>query len=194
MKSLSVTAVLLALAVLTSGCRDSYSAIRTVHPPLGHRKIESQEAAYQFTTGHVIEIVTARVWTHPAGEAVPDYEYLYIQVPDTAGTHRVGDADVIVRRLVRSQREEFLYKATSGTVKYRFALLTKDHVEARFDVMTEQVSPVPTERRAWPLSGRMKADESIRDAQGMVNKYGDTIERLLGQAAAEAPGAAPPGE
>jgi len=191
MRSAWIAVLVCAAAVAASGCGDSYSAIRTVHPPLGHRKVESQQAAYQFSTGHVIEIVTARVWSHPAGEAVPDYEYLYIQVPDTAGTYRVGDPDVVVRRLVRSQREEFLYEATSGTVKYRFALLTKDHVEATFDVMTEQVSPVPTERRAWPLSGRMKADESVRDAQGLINKYQDTIERLQAQTPAESPGAAP---
>ena len=191
MRSAWIAVLVCAAAVAASGCGDSYSAIRTVHPPLGHRKVESQQAAYQFSTGHVIEIVTARAWSNPGGEAVPDYEYLYIQVPDTAGTYRVGDPDVVVRRLVRSQREEFLYEATSGAVTYRFALLTKDHVEVRFDVMTEQVSPAPTERRAWPLSGRMKADESVRDAQGMVNKYGDTIDRLLKEAAPQPSGATP---
>ena len=194
MRSTCMAVLVCATALAASGCGESYSAIRTVHPPLGHRKVESQQAAYQFSTGHVIEIVTARAWSDPGSDAVPDYEYLYIQVPDTAGTHRVGDPGVAVRRLVRSQREEFAYEATSGTVTYRFSLLTKDHVDARFDVMTEQISPVPTERRAWPLSGRIKAGESVRDAQGLVNKYGDTIDRLRDKGAAEAPGAAPDGK
>jgi len=190
MRRLLVTAILIAFGTAASGCGGSYSAIRTAHPPLGHRKFETREAAYQFTRGRIIEIVAVRQWTLPGGEAVPDYEYLYVSVPDTAGTYQVGDAGVVVRRLVRSQREEFLYEASSGSVKYRFAWLTKDHVEARFDVMTEQAWPAPAEKQLWALSGRIKANESVRDAQGMINKYQDTIERLRAQASAEPAGAA----
>jgi len=182
MKLTWIAALVCATAVAAPGCGESYSAIRTVHPPLGHRKVESQQAAYQFARGHVIEIVTARAWSDPGGEAVPDYEYLYIQVPDTAGTYQVGDAGVVVRRLVRSQREEFLYEATSGTVTYRFGLLTKDHVDADFDVMTRQVWPAAKPERLWPLSGRIKAGESVRDAQGLVNIYGEVVARLLDKA------------
>lgn len=186
------TAVVLSITLLVlSGCGEGYASVRTAHPPLGHRRVETQQAAYQFSKGRVIETVLARTWALPGGEAVPDYEYVRITVPDGAGEYQVGDPGVEVVRLVRIEREEFLYKAVSGTVDYRFAWLTKDHVHLDFEVETELLAPPGVLQRRWHLAGEVKANESVTMAQGLINRYAATVERLSGQAKAGAAGNAP---
>ena len=178
MKRAYIAVLLSAALAAASGCAESVATIQTVHPPLGHRKVETSQAAYQFSTGRIIEIALARQWILGGGEAVPDYEYIYISVPDRAGRHEVGQPGVELHRLVRIEREEFLYKATSGTIKYRFAFLTKDHVHADFDVQTELVPRPDLGAKSYPLKGTIKAAESITVAQGLINKYRDNVERI----------------
>lgn len=172
-------------ALAMAGCGEGMATMRTVHPPLGHRKVETSQTAYQFSRGRVIEIVLSREFALPGGEAVPDYEYVHITVPDTPGEYEAGPTGARVLRLVRIDREEFLYEGVSGTVDYRFAWLTKDHVHAEFSVETELVAPADASARRWHLEGEVQANESISVAQGLVNKYHPVIERLRREQAAE---------
>lgn len=188
MRRLTTGLLLLAAIGLLAGCGEPYAAIETSHPPLGHRKVETRHAAFQFSKGRAIEIVMAREFALPGGEAVPDVEYLHIALPEEAGTYQVGEPGVAITRLVRIEREEFLYRAVSGNVKYRFNWLSHDRVSVTFDVETDLV-PADPSRRRWHLSGEIKAREDVAQAQGLVNKYGDAVKRI--EAAAAAAKAAP---
>ena len=90
-----------AAALVNAGCDDfGYAAIQTAHPPLGHRKVETNRTAFTYSKSNTIEIVAERQWVLAGGEAVPDFEYLYISVPQQKGAYHVGDPNVKVRRLV----------------------------------------------------------------------------------------------
>jgi len=74
-------------------------------------------------------------------------------------------------RLARRDGRTFLYKAVSGWVDHRFALLTKDHLHAEFEAQFVQVWPAPESAEQFPLSGTMQANESVRTAQTLINRY-----------------------
>lgn len=179
MKGMAIVLLVCAAGLVASGCGEGYAAINTVHPPLGHRKVETRETAFQLAKGGIIQIVLARQWSLPGGEAVPDYEYIYLSVPQRKGTYRIGQEGTELYRLVRIEREEFLYRAVSGTVKYGYAFLSADRIKAGFDVETEMVPAGRWAGRRWPLEGKIQATESVRLAQGLINKYHDTVTRLL---------------
>jgi len=189
------------LAALVAGCAGSQATIQTVHPPLGHRKVETQQAAYQYSRGRDgtdIEVAAAGVWTLAGGEAVPDFEYLYLRVPEQAGTYRPGREGVEVRRLVRVAKEEFLYRATAGWIRTSFGFLDRSHLEVEFDLETELMAPAPASAtgqqgaasatavpaaptaapKTYRLTGKISVRESMELTQGLINKYGDEVRRL----------------
>ena len=177
---------ILALAALAAGCGDSWATIQHTQRPLGHRKVETSEAAYQFTEGGKIEIAMVRQWALATGEAVPDFTYHYILVPDSGGQYDIATGEAIVYRLASRDRRLHLYKAVNGSVKYRFALLTRDHVHASFQGEFAPVWPQGRRDDRFPLKGRMKVNESIRLCQGLVNKYHDEVLDLQERAQAAA--------
>jgi hypothetical protein len=186
MRALQAAVLAVLAALVAAGCGESYAAIETVHPPLGHRKVETSQAAFQMAKGAIMEIVSARQWTLAGGEAVPDYEYLYISVPQRSGTYRPGEAGVALYRLVRVEREQFLYKAVGGTIKVGFGFLSAGRMRAKFDVETVLApqggfpadKPIDPGARRYRLTGTVKAAENLELAQGLVNKYQDDVKRL----------------
>ncbi|NIA22198.1 MAG: hypothetical protein GWP05_09615 [Anaerolineaceae bacterium] len=166
---------LVALAVLAAGCGDSWATIQHTQRPLGHRKVETAEAGYQFTRGGKIEIAMLKQWALPSGEAVPDFIYHYILAPDSAGRYDIASGEAVIYRLARRDRELYLYKAVSGSVEYRFALLTQDHVHASFEGQFVPVWPQGRRDDRFPLRGKMKVNENVRLCQGLINKYHDNV-------------------
>ncbi|MBN2581630.1 MAG: hypothetical protein JXL80_01080 [Planctomycetes bacterium] len=173
------------VAVAAAGCGESWATIQHTQRPLGQQKEEVSEAAYQFTDVGHIEIVLSKEWVAPVGEAVPDFTYHYFLVPHPKGRHTVEGDGVIVYRLARRDGRTFLYKATSGWVDHRFAIFTKDHLHAEFEVEFVQVWPKPEQDDRFPLKGEMQANESVRTTQALINRYHLYVTELLKKAAAE---------
>jgi len=197
------------VALWAAGCAETLATIQTVHPPLGRRKIQTSQAAFQYSKGDVLELAGAQQWTLPGGEAVPDFEYLYIRVPRQAGTHRPGLQGVQFYRLVRVEKEEFLYRATSGSVRLRFGFLDRSHAHVEFDVetellepatagpaaggpaATETLSPAAAGRpvKTYRLTGKVSARENMELAQGLINRYREEVLRLEALAKPKVPAA-----
>jgi len=175
MRVLAILSVMILAAALVAGCGGSWATIQHTQRPLGHRKVETSEAAYQFTEGGKIEIAMVKQWALPTGEAVPDFTYHYILVPDSGGRHDIATGEATVYRLARQSRRLHLYKAVNGSVKYRFALLTRDHVHASFEGEFAPVWPQGRRDDRFPLKGKMKVNESVRLCQGLINKYQDDL-------------------
>jgi len=186
------TAVMCCAAAVAGGCGESWASIQHMHRPLGAQKEEAAEVAYQFTDSAHIELVLCKQWVAPAGEAVPDFTYHYFLVPHPKGRHTVENDGVVIYRLARRDGRTFLYKAVTGWVDHRFALLTKDHLHAEFEAEFVQVWPVPDSAERFPLSGSMQANESVRTAQTLINRYHFfvTVCHKKAAAAAAAPAAA----
>ena len=189
MKQAAGMVVLLAAACLAMAGCGAKAEVRTSHPPLGHMRWSTERTAYDFSRGRVIEVVIEGRWPRAGG--AEDFEYIHLTMPDTAGRHEVGSAGVRAERLVRIGREEFLYRATGGTVSYRFAVLGGDHVSVSFDLKMELVYPKELAGSSWPLSGTAKSPEDMAVAQGLVNRYSPAVERLRVELAREAGPAAP---
>jgi hypothetical protein len=185
-------AAALAAAVAVSGCGDPYGTIESVHPPLGHRRVETRQAAWMFSGGRVIEIVLERQWSLPGGEAAPDVEFVHLVVPDAAGRYPVSHPAVRVTRYVRAGREEFLYTADSGAVDVGFSWPGRERLAARLEAETHAVYPADAAAGAHRLEVRVGAPEDVVLAQGLLNRYADTIARLRGDAPAAAHPAASP--
>jgi hypothetical protein len=180
-------------ALMAAGCDMGLTAVKEVHPALGQNKVETLETAYQFAKGRKIEIVMAKVWSLPAGETAPDFEYYYIQLPDTDGKYVISEKGTTVYRLVRKDGQEALYKSTSGWVNYRFGFLTKDHVHGDFDVNFVPVWPQNLPPAPQEFKGTIRAQEDVRVCQGLVNKYHRQVLKMeaLAKAANEPPAPEP---
>jgi hypothetical protein len=166
--------------VAATGCGAPKATLVTDHPPLGHHRFETDRAAYQFSRGRVLDITVECTWPPLAPGEPTDLEYVHIVVPDRAGTYHVGGdkGPARVTRLVRVGNEEMLYRAISGSVRYRFAIPDKDHVEVEVAVELERVSPWATTGGRSHLEGTIRATERITLAQGLINKHKSAIARL----------------
>lgn len=189
MRRAAMAGFLAAACMSMVGCGAS-AEVRTTHPPLGRMHWTTERTAYDFSPGRVIEVAIEGRWLHPGG-AADDIEFIHLTLPDKAGTHEVGPKGVRAERLVRIGQEEFLYRATGGTVSYRFAVLGGQHVELDFDLKMELVYPKELAGNTWPLAGTAKSPEDIVTAQGLVNKHAPAMQRLRVELDRDAEPAAP---
>jgi len=130
-----------------------------------------------------MEILTAKVWAAPEGEPAPDYEYLYILIPEDDGTYQVGPTGAILYRLVSKDGQETLYQGVAGTVTSRRLILNDNRSHTSFDVAMKRIWPISTDQLTTSLTGRIYANEDPRLCMGLLNNYDPPLRRLKNRAA-----------
>ncbi len=181
---------LVVLAALAGCTSHPFASLSYIHPALGQVKVETKQTAFELvrprtkdTPGIKMEILTAKVWAAPDGEPAPDYEYLYILLPEDDGTYQVGPTGATVYRLVSKDGQETLYQGVAGTVASRRLYLNDNRIHTSFDVSMKRVWPISTDQSTTSLTGRIRANEDARLCASLLNDYEPPLKRLERRAA-----------
>jgi hypothetical protein len=151
--------------------------------------VSYESATFQLARGHLVQIILFRRTPAPFGNADPDFEYVFFQVPERDRFGWVREDNLPVYRWVRQAGRDSLWQGTAGEGGIRFGILTgKGHIHFNFHVI---LSPIhDTAGGVYVFSGDVKCDEDVVRTQGFMNRYGDWLSRLL--AIEPAAGAPPP--
>jgi hypothetical protein len=184
MKRPLLAVLLLAALSALAGCQaHPFASLNYIHPAIGQVKVETNQTAFELVKPRKMEILTVKVWVGPAGEPAPDYEYLYILLPEDDGTYQVGPTGAIVYRLVSKDGQESLYQGVAGTVTSRRLITNDNRTHTSFDVAMKRIWPLPTDQSTTSLTGRIYANEDARLCAGLLNNYEPPLRRLKSRAA-----------
>jgi hypothetical protein len=173
----------LVLAAL-AGCQaHPFASLSYIHPAIGQVKVETDQTAFELVKPRKMEILTVKVWAAPEGEPAPDYEYLYLLLPEDDGTFQVGPTGATVYRLVSKDGQETLYRGVSGTVTSRRLITNDNRTHTSFDVAMKLIWPLPTDQSTTSLTGHIYANEDARLCASMLNNYEPPLRRLKSRAA-----------
>jgi len=165
-----------ALAFTASGCGPS---ARISSAAGGKDQTVSYESAtFQLARGHLAQIVLFRRTPAPFGDPDPDFEYVFFQVPEDNRFGWVREDNLPVYRWVRENGKDQLWQGTAGEGGIRFGILTgKGHIHFNFHVI---LSPIHgTAGGVYVFSGNVKCTEDLPRTQGLMNRYGEWLERIL---------------
>jgi len=169
-----VLILLVALAFTASGCGPS---ARISSAAGGKDQTVSYESAtFQLARGHLVQVILFRRTPAPFGDPDPDFEYVFFQVPEDNRFGWVREDNLPVYRWVRENGKDQLWQGTAG----------KGHIHFNFHVI---LSPIHgTAGGVYVFSGNVKCNEDLPRTQGLLNRYGEWLERIL----ASEPGAQEP--
>jgi len=135
-------------------------------------------ATFQLARGHLVQIILFRRTPAPFGNADPDFEYVFFQVPERDRFGWVREDNLPIYRWVRQGGRDSLWQGTAGEGTLRFGILSdKGHVHFAFHVTMAPIHN--TAGGVYIFSGDVKCDEDIVRTQGFMNRYGDWLSRLL---------------
>jgi hypothetical protein len=169
-------------ALFASGCG---SSARISSAAGGKDQSVSYESAtFQLARGHLVGIVLFRRTPAPFGDPDPDFEYVFFQVPERNRFGWVREDNLPVYRWVRENGKDQLWQGTAGEGSLRFGILTdKGHIHFNFHVT---MSPIhDTAGGVYVFSGNVKCTEDLPRTQGLMNRYGEWLERILATKPAE---------
>jgi len=166
----------LAIAFTAPGCGPS---ARISSAAGGKDQTVSYESAtFQLARGHLVQVVLFRRTPAPFGDPDPDFEYVFFQVPEDNRFGWVREDNLPVYRWVRENGKDQLWQGTAGEGGIRFGILTgKGHIHFQFHVT---LSPIHgTAGGVYVFSGNVKCTEDLPRTQGLMNRYGEWLERIL---------------
>jgi len=142
-------------------------------------------AIFQLARGEKVQIMLFRRTAAPVGEADPDFELVFLELPERARYGWVKEDNVPAYRWVRTNSRDHLWCATAGQAAVR-SLSDKEHIHLDFQATME---PMPgTPGGVYVLSGQaIKCTEDIVVAQGLMNRYGEWLLTLVGKKPKEPP-------
>jgi len=142
------------------------------------QSVSYESATFQLARGHLVEIVLFRRTPAPFGDPDPDFEYVFFQVPERHRFGWVREDNLPVYRWVRENGKDQLWQGTAGEGSLRFGILTdKGHIHFNFHVT---MSPIHgTAGGVYVFSGDVKCTEDLPRTQGLMNRYGEWLERIL---------------
>jgi len=178
-------AVLVLASTLASGCGPS---ARISSAAGGKDQTVSYESAtFQLARGRLVQVVLFRRTPAPFGDPDPDFEYVFFQVPERKRFGWVREDNLPVYRWVRENGKDRLWQGTAGEGSIRFGILSdKGHIHFHFHVT---LSPIhDTAGGAYVFSGAVKCAEDLPRTQGLMNRYGEWLERILASKPAEEQG------
>jgi len=173
-------------AGVAGGCATSKVAIR-------HAAGEADEAlrydsiTYQKARDQKIQIVLFHRMAAPLGEGDPDFEYVFLEFPESATYGWLKEDKVPIYRWVRQGKKDTIWQGTSGQVTLHFAP-GDDHVHAEFHMTMEVVRG---EGDSLVMTGNIVCPENSARTQGLVNRYGGWLETMLGMKLDPSEGKAP---
>jgi hypothetical protein len=163
-------------ALFASGCGPS---ARISSAAGGKDQTVSYESAtFQLARGRLVAIILFRRTPAPFGDPDPDFEYVFFQVPERDHFGWVREDNLPIYRWVRENGKDQLWRGTAGEGSLRFGILTdKGHIHFNFHVT---MSPIHgTAGGVYVFSGNVKCNEDLPRTQGLMNRYGEWLERIL---------------
>jgi len=169
---------LAALALAAAGCGRPHQA--TIRYVAGgpDETVSYDSATYQLARGNKIQVVLFRRMAAPIGEADPDFEYVFFELPQRARCGWVKEDGMPVYRWARQDHHDRIWAGASGQARETPGD-SEQHLHLNFQVTMEPVAGTPG--GSYLLTGRIKCTEDMIMTQGMINKYGDWLLNLLGQ-------------
>jgi len=142
------------------------------------RTVYYDSAAFQLARGHLVQIVLYRRTPAPFGDPDPDFEYVFFQVPEEKRFGWLREDNLPIYRWVREAGRDQLWQGTAGEGQIRFGLAPdRDHIH--FDFHVTMVPLRDTGGSVYVFSGDVKCNEDLARTQGLMNRYGEWLARLL---------------
>ena len=163
------------VAGLAAGCGGPQAAVRyAAGKP--DETVAYDTATYQFARDRKVQILLYRRTAAPIGEADPDFEYVYLEVPERPKYGWLKEDHVPAYRWVRQYGRNTVWQGTAGQVTLRFGDARR-HLHLDFRMTMEPLGAA--EGGGHILSGRIKCLEDAARTQGLVNRYGEWLRSLL---------------
>jgi len=169
--------LLAALALAAAGCGRPQATVRYVAGG-SDETVFYDSATYQMARGQKIQVILFRRMAAPIGEADPDFEYVFFELPQRLRVGWVREDAMPVYRWVREDHHDRLWAGTSGQARETPGD-SAQHLHLDFQVTMEPLAGTPG--GSYLLTGHIKCTEDMILTQGMINKYGDWLLNLLGQ-------------
>jgi hypothetical protein len=140
--------------------------------------IQYDVAVYQLARNDKVQIVLLRRTAAPVGTADPDFEYVFMELPERSSYAWVKEDDVPAYRWVRREGGNHIWQGTGGRIS-EWEGDDKTHLHLKFEVTFEPVAG--TAGGPYILSGNIRLPEDVVIAQGLVNRYGGWLWSILGK-------------
>lgn len=164
-----------ALALAAAGCGRPEAVIRyTTGGP--DEAVRYDSATFQLARGDRIQIVFFRQRAAPIGTADPDFEYVFLELPEKKRYGWLRADRVPAYRWVHAAGEDHVWLATAGQVRMRFAD-GKEHVHFDFRMTMEPVRG--TAGAPYVLEGDVKVLEDVFRTHTLVTRYGPWLARIV---------------
>jgi hypothetical protein len=165
-------------AMAAAGCSKPQAKIRYMTGG-ADETVTYDMALFQLAKGSRVQIILYRRTAAPVGEADPDFEYTFFELPERPHYGWVKDDNVPAYRWVRQDGRDRLWRGTSGQVNLSPGG-GGQHMHFDFQVTMEPLDG--TSGGVYVLGGAAKCTEDLVASQGLINRYGDWLLSLLGQA------------
>ena len=171
--ALLVAAALAALAA--AGCGNPYVTIQYATGGPDER-VDYDSATFQLARGHKVQIILFRRTAANGGEAEPDFEYLFLELPERSRYGWLRDDRVPAYRWVRQGGQDRVWLGTAGQVRLRMRD-SKQRMHFDFRVTMEPVAGTPG--GAYVLAGKPKVIEDAVKTQSLINRYGEWLSSIV---------------
>ena len=190
MRRLTRPTILLALATLPlfllAGCGRPSAKIRYVTGG-PDETVSYDSGTFQRARSHKVQVVLFRRTAAPIGEADPDFEYVFFELPDRPHYGWLKEDRIPAYRWVRQGGHDRIWLATAGQV--RLTLLDRS---LRLDFRTTMEPVAGTPGGAYVLTAVVRCPEDLIRTQGLINRYGQWLQSLLAAPPPAPPPASPP--
>jgi hypothetical protein len=173
--SASMVMIAAALALAAAGCGRPEAVIRyTTGGP--DEAVRYDAAVFQLAREDKVQIVFFRRKAAPIGTADPDFEYVFLELPEKKRYGWLRADRVPAYRWVHSGGADHVWLATAGQVKMRFAD-AKSHIHFDFRMTMEPVRG--TAGAPYILEGDVKVIEDAFRTQTLITRYGPWLVRVV---------------
>jgi len=183
MRYVGLTGVCLAAAVAlaVAGCGEPRATIRyaTGGPA---EQVHYDSATFQLARDRKVRIILFRRTAAPVGEADPDFEYLFFELPERAQYGWLREDRVPAYRWVHRKGQDHVWLGIAGHVRLRMRD-AKQHMSFDFRVTMEPVAG--THGRAYVLAGKPRVVENAVKTQSLINRYGEWLSSIVNPKAEE---------
>jgi len=172
-----IGAVVLMAATLAAGCGGPQA--RILYMSGGpDETVRYDLAVYQLAKGAKVQAILFRKTAAPIGDADPDFEYVFFELPEKETFGWIKDDHVPAYRWVRQGGRDRVWRGATGRVTESSGD-NKEHLHLVFRVTMEPAAGTPG--GPYELSGNVKFTEDMVMTTGLMNRYSDWLRTILGE-------------
>ena len=138
--------------------------------------VRYDSATFQLARGRRVQVILFRRTPAPIGEADPDFDYVYFELPERKRFGWVRQDRLPIYRWVRKEGRDQVWLSASGEARMKFGDY-KQHMHFEFHVTMAPVGE--TGGSPYLFSGQIKCREDVVRTQGLMNRYGEWLESLV---------------